>query len=152
MTLFSPRSSPSPTTDDASWPWSEFGLLTDRSRLATVPKSPPTVRPSAQSAATRRQLSPSVVGAVPEVHDWSLGSACLDEDPDLFFPVGEKGRAIVQMEHARKICLGCPVRRQCLELALKVGAEHGMWGGLTPEERKGIKRKYIKRYRHAQHW
>lgn len=145
MTLFSTRTVPTAMTDDAAWPWSELGLLARPGSADELPATSPWVSERAISA-----RAPG--GPVLEAHDWSLRSACLDEDPDLFFPVGETGRAMVQMEIARRICIECPVRRQCLELALRLGSEHGMWGGLNPAERKAIKRRYIKKYRHAQYW
>jgi len=72
---------------------------------------------------------------------WVLRAACLGvEDPDIFFPNGERGRALAQMEDARKVCEECPVRKECLALALGTGERHGMWGGTTPEERVAIHR------------
>lgn len=40
------------------------------------------------------------------------------------------------VEAARVICAGCEVRTQCLEAALAADEQHGIWGGLTPEERR----------------
>lgn len=40
------------------------------------------------------------------------------------------------VEAARLICAGCTVRTQCLEEALAAGEQDGIWGGLTPEERR----------------
>jgi WhiB family transcriptional regulator, redox-sensing transcriptional regulator len=37
---------------------------------------------------------------------------------------------------ARDVCAICPVRKECLVYALKNKIIHGMWGGLTPDERK----------------
>jgi WhiB family transcriptional regulator, redox-sensing transcriptional regulator len=73
--------------------------------------------------------------------DWAAQAACLDEDPDLFFPPGERGAAIAQYELARSVCNPCPVRRSCLEFALEVDAQHGMWGGMAPDERKRVGRR-----------
>ncbi|ABM10338.1 WhiB family transcriptional regulator [Paenarthrobacter aurescens] len=72
---------------------------------------------------------------------WWSAAACADEDPDLFFPIGTRGPARAQFEEARVICLSCPVRTRCLEYAMKTGAEFGMWGGTTPDERKRIGRR-----------
>ncbi len=33
------------------------------------------------------------------------------------------------------MCAGCPVRRQCLEFAMRT-RPHGIWGGLTEVERR----------------
>lgn len=69
------------------------------------------------------------------------GAACLDEDPELFFPVGETGAALHQFEFARRVCDTCERRTACLEVAIATDAPHGMWGGTTPEERRRMKRR-----------
>lgn len=43
-------------------------------------------------------------------------------------------RAIAE---AKALCAGCEIREDCLELALALRDEHGVWGGLTAAERKG---------------
>ena len=68
--------------------------------------------------------------------DWRDRAACLDEDPELFFPVGNTGPAIAQIEEAKKVCNRCTVREQCLQWALEAGQDHGVWGGMTEEERR----------------
>lgn len=44
-------------------------------------------------------------------------------------------------DEARTICMACPVREQCLDHALAEKERWGMWGGLTPIERRRIERK-----------
>ena len=39
---------------------------------------------------------------------------------------------------AKKICTACPVKTECLEHALSVPENYGVWGGLTQDERMGI--------------
>jgi len=39
---------------------------------------------------------------------------------------------------ARTICASCPVREMCLEYAIETGQQHGIWGGLDPEERRKV--------------
>ena len=39
---------------------------------------------------------------------------------------------------AKKICTACPVKTECLEHALAVPENFGVWGGLTQEERMVI--------------
>ena len=46
--------------------------------------------------------------------DWRHRSACLDEDPELFFPIGNTGPALLQIEEAKAVCRRCEVREQCL--------------------------------------
>ena len=72
---------------------------------------------------------------------WRHQAACAGETTDLFFPIGTSGPAYQQAERARQVCMPCPVRTACLEWALNVGIEHGIWGGLTEEERRALKRR-----------
>ena len=73
--------------------------------------------------------------------DWRHRSACLDEDPELFFPIGNTGPAILQIEEAKQVCRRCDVREQCLAWALEAGQDHGVWGGLSEDERRALKRR-----------
>jgi len=73
--------------------------------------------------------------------DWRHRSACLDEDPELFFPIGNTGPAILQIEEAKVVCRRCEVREQCLAWALEAGQDHGVWGGMSEDERRALKRR-----------
>lgn len=44
------------------------------------------------------------------------------------------------MAMAKRVCLGCPVRRACLDEALKFAEPYGIWGGLTARTRKPLRR------------
>jgi WhiB family redox-sensing transcriptional regulator len=72
--------------------------------------------------------------------DWRNRAACLDEDPELFFPVGSTGPAVEQTERAKAVCAGCDVITQCLEWALTTGQDAGVWGGKTEDERRALRR------------
>jgi WhiB family redox-sensing transcriptional regulator len=72
--------------------------------------------------------------------DWIERARCLDEDPDLFFPVGTTGPALMQIERAKAVCARCSVREVCLEWALSTCQDAGVWGGLDEEERRVIRR------------
>jgi WhiB family redox-sensing transcriptional regulator len=76
-----------------------------------------------------------------EIMDWRHQSACRDEDPELFFPVGNTGPAITQIEEAKKVCNRCIVREACLSWALESGQDAGVWGGLSEDERRALKRR-----------
>ena len=71
---------------------------------------------------------------------WRDEAACRDLDANLFFPAGETGPAAIQIEQAKAICRGCPVQRQCLDFALATHQDYGIWGGLTEDERRMIRR------------
>lgn len=72
---------------------------------------------------------------------WRNGAACRTYDPELFFPLGTAGPALLQADAAKLVCIGCPVRDACLRWALEVGVDHGVWGGLSEEERRSWKRR-----------
>ncbi|GAB3499873.1 hypothetical protein GCM10027572_36100 [Flexivirga lutea] len=72
--------------------------------------------------------------------NWREQAACRGENPELFFPVGTSGPALQQIERAKEICRHCPVAAQCLAAALAGGEDAGIWGGLTAEERRALKR------------
>ncbi len=40
--------------------------------------------------------------------DWRHDSVCRDEDPELFFPIGTSGPALLQVEQAKSVCRRCP--------------------------------------------
>lgn len=73
--------------------------------------------------------------------DWRHKAACRWEDPELFFPVGMGGPAILQVAQAKSVCHGCPVASDCLDWALKTGQDAGVWGGMSEDERRALKRR-----------
>jgi hypothetical protein len=73
--------------------------------------------------------------------DWRHRAACLTEDPELFFPIGNSGPAIAQVEQAKRVCNRCAVQDICLKWALDTGQDAGVWGGLSEEERRSLKRR-----------
>ena len=51
--------------------------------------------------------------------NWRTAAACLDVDPELFFPTAESGPVHdTQVAAAQAVCAGCPVRAECLTEAL----------------------------------
>jgi WhiB family transcriptional regulator, redox-sensing transcriptional regulator len=78
--------------------------------------------------------------------DWRDRAACLDLDPELWFPVGTTGPAVEQTERAKTVCAGCPVIAHCLAWALETGQSDGIWGGKTADERRALRR--ARRQRH----
>ncbi len=84
---------------------------------------------------------------VPIDTSWRGVAACRDTDPDLFFPVGTTGLAVVQIEEAKAVCMGCPARVQCLEFSLRANQDSGVWGGTSEEERRQLRRRFLSRRR-----
>jgi WhiB family redox-sensing transcriptional regulator len=72
---------------------------------------------------------------------WRNRSACLDEDPELFFPIGNTYPALLQMEEAKVVCRRCEVVETCLKWASESGQDSGVWGGLSADERHSLKRR-----------
>jgi WhiB family redox-sensing transcriptional regulator len=71
-----------------------------------------------------------------ERRDWWRSAACQEADPELFFPVASLGPGAGEIARAKALCAGCHVRRQCLQYALATHQAHGVWGGMTEEERQ----------------
>jgi hypothetical protein len=65
---------------------------------------------------------------------WMDDAACRGEDVDYFFEYDLNG---IRANRVAEFChMNCSVRAQCLEWALSVPEEFGVWGGVTPTERK----------------
>ncbi|HEY4701708.1 MAG TPA: WhiB family transcriptional regulator [Streptosporangiaceae bacterium] len=60
--------------------------------------------------------------------------ACRGVDPELFFPISARGRAVEQINSAKAVCGRCAVGGTCLSYALRTMPD-GIWGGTTREER-----------------
>ncbi len=67
---------------------------------------------------------------------WQDQALCAQTDPEAFFP--EKGGST---REAKRICVGCEVKQECLEYALMSDERFGIWGGLSERERRRLKRK-----------
>ena len=76
--------------------------------------------------------------------DWRTQAACLDHNPETFFPdpADRDGQDV-----AVAICWRCPVEADCLAEAMEAETyrptsnRHGVWGGTTPAERHAMYRK-----------
>ncbi len=63
---------------------------------------------------------------------WKAQGACSGMDPSLWFPDG------TQPAKGVSVCWVCPVKAECLEFGLR--EEHGVWGGLDPQQRRRVLR------------
>ena len=68
-----------------------------------------------------------------EVSEWTLHAKCRDM-ADALFPEGK------DQKRARSVCVGCPVRSECLAEALDNRIEWGVWGCMTERERRQLLR------------
>jgi len=76
--------------------------------------------------------------------DWRSEAACREVDPELFFPIGNSGPALLQIEEAKQVCRRCPVMQECLHWAIDSGQDAGVWGGMSEDERRALKRRTIR--------
>jgi WhiB family redox-sensing transcriptional regulator len=90
-------------------------------------------------------LPASVIALANAEYGWRSEALCRDTDPELFFPIGTTGGALVQIEHARAVCRQCPVQTDCLDFALSTNQDSGIWGGTSEEERRILRREYVAR-------
>ena len=68
-----------------------------------------------------------------DVQDWRASAACLDDDPELFFPLpGDKARTAAS---AKAVCARCPVFYDCGNAALDAGDRNGIRAGLNLAKR-----------------
>jgi len=72
---------------------------------------------------------------------WRNRAACLDESPELFFPIGNTGPALAQIEEAKAVCRRCQVIDVCLKWAMDSRQDAGVWGGLSDDERRALRRR-----------
>ena len=72
------------------------------------------------------------------VMGWQERALCAQTDPEAFFP--EKGGST---REAKKVCVGCDVRGECLEYALEHDERFGIWGGLSERERRKFKKDVV---------
>ncbi|MBM7783501.1 WhiB family transcriptional regulator [Tenggerimyces flavus] len=67
--------------------------------------------------------------------EWVRQAACTAGEPDRLFVQG------AAQHDAKTVCMGCPVRTECLAEALDNRMEWGVWGGMTERERRAILRR-----------
>jgi WhiB family redox-sensing transcriptional regulator len=117
--------------DHSALPARAFRII--RRRLAEplremhIGESPKTIREETRSVAA--------------MSDWRHYALCRDEDPELFFPIGTSGPALLQVEQAKAVCQRCSVTSECLQWALDSGQDAGVWGGMSEDERRLMKRR-----------
>lgn len=72
--------------------------------------------------------------------EWFKLARCREVDPELFFP--EKSDTVTGAQ-AKRVCMSCEVRVECLEYALDNNELFGIWGGLNPKSRRRYRRKKV---------
>jgi WhiB family redox-sensing transcriptional regulator len=110
-----------------------------RLRHNIPPGVPPGRTAADRPAPSPRSSEPQPVPAL--TYDEEAQALCSQADPDAWFP--EQGR---DARPAKRICNGdprngvapCPIRARCLEVALARQEPHGIYGGMTPSERRRL--------------
>jgi WhiB family transcriptional regulator, redox-sensing transcriptional regulator len=80
--------------------------------------------------------------------DWLIGwqerAACRGDDSAFFFAPSyfeRRSEKNAREAVAKAICARCQVRGPCLDYALRVREDHGVWGGLNEMERRAVLRR-----------
>jgi WhiB family redox-sensing transcriptional regulator len=79
-----------------------------------------------------------LIDTIEDELSWQERALCAQTDPEAFFP--EKGGST---RDAKKVCVGCEVRSECLEYALQHDERFGIWGGLSERERRKFKKDVV---------
>ncbi len=75
----------------------------------------------------------TIASAIPDFMDGT--QACANADPDMFFPPRQ---AYIDAEPAIRVCRRCPLRPKCGLWAINTRQEIGVWGGMTPRQRRAV--------------
>lgn len=76
-----------------------------------------------------------------EQREWQLKAACRGPQAAVFFPPASPERREEKRQreaNAKEICSACAVRDECLEYAVGIREQHGIWGGLSENERREL--------------
>ena len=68
--------------------------------------------------------------------DWASLALCQGMT-DLFYPPSGDNEGF---DAAKAVCDRCPVRRQCLDFAMRFEETEGIWGGTSGRERRELRR------------
>ena len=96
-----------------------------------VQEDPPAAERDTHPANTEPTISAGASGSM----SWVAQAACRKADSDALFVQG------AAQNRAKLVCMGCPVRVECLADALDHRVEFGVWGGMTERERRALLRR-----------
>jgi len=83
----------------------------------------------------------SCVAAIRQEESWQIKAACRGPQSVVFFPPTQYENRSERLERearAKAICNECGVRKACLEYALRIREQHGIWGCLSESERRHL--------------
>lgn len=81
-------------------------------------------------------LEDAPICSEPQYRDWFF--------PDGFIPTkgmssaAHMSRLRIMEQSAKQLCSTCPLKALCSEYAILAGENDGIWGGLSPADRKAI--------------
>ena len=81
-------------------------------------------------------MSVTIINFRPTGQEWIDYAECAKPDSPYMFP-HDRDESGIQL--AKEACAVCPVLTECLQGALERGEQWGVWGGLSTEERKGLR-------------
>ncbi|MFD7840598.1 WhiB family transcriptional regulator [Streptomyces sp. NPDC059761] len=81
----------------------------------------------------------AIEASAPPVLPGLSAPACRNADPALFFPAYGVPLSEPQITAAKELCATCPVREECLAIAVRSDESDGIWGGTTPLERRRMR-------------
>jgi WhiB family redox-sensing transcriptional regulator len=73
--------------------------------------------------------------------EWWRQAACQSAEPELFFPISATEASAAEIARAKQVCGRCEVREPCLAYALHDRQQQGIWGGMTEDERRLLRRR-----------
>jgi WhiB family transcriptional regulator, redox-sensing transcriptional regulator len=77
------------------------------------------------------------------VNKFPPGAACLGLT-ELFYPDEDHYLYDEKVQAAKAICATCPIKPECAERAIRLRESDGIWGGMTPRERRRVKRSWAR--------
>ena len=80
-----------------------------------------------------RTVAPDMTGDTPLA--WQDDALCAQVDSEAFFP--DRGGST---RDAKRVCAACDVAAQCLAYALANDERAGIWGGLSPVQRRRMQK------------
>lgn len=85
---------------------------------------------------------PTVPLVAVNLTEWHQWAACKGHALAVdFYPplrTERKHERLARERRAKLVCAACPARSACLDHALAVDERHGVWGGLSSDERRSI--------------
>jgi WhiB family redox-sensing transcriptional regulator len=70
--------------------------------------------------------------------------ACQTTDPEIWYGTEDEPKSF-RFRQAKQLCSFFPAIKECATNAIVADEPFGVWGGLSPEERKNLKNKHKKR-------